>query len=206
MLKKTLFMALGALLSFGASAQFLRLQVDEVSNSGLVPGKTYRVYAVMMNENDLIDAVFADQHNAIEIKSTKPFYQHPMGGALSVDVQRFDAQNDPTLLYDSWFTIGLEDNYRNYVMPFQVDSVQFKKFEQGQDFFTDGSAWFVTPDKRQVRADKNGRILLMQLTTEGKVTGKINIHGRTRAIAGPDGEVAEGGELIEVRGIEFTCP
>lgn len=195
----------GLFLTIGASAQFLRLQVEEVPNSGKVPGTTYRVYAVMQNEGDIIDAIFAEEGSPLELKSTKPFYQHPKGGELSVNVQRFDLQEDTKLAFDSWFTIGAMDNYNNYVMPFQMDTLAFEKFEKGEDFSTSTSAWFVTPDKRQAMADKNGRILLMQFTTAGEVTGIMNIHGRTRAKFDENGDVLEGNEVIEVRGIEFTA-
>jgi hypothetical protein len=57
----------------------------------------------------------------------------------------------------------------------------------------------------------------MQLTTEGKVEGLINIHGRTKTEFGdvigkpaqvgapPQREVLSGGELIQAEGIEFSC-
>lgn len=204
-MKNILLLLAGTMMAFGASAQFLRLQIEEVPNSGQVPGTTYRVYAVMMNEGDIIDAVFAEEGSPLELISTKPFYQHPKGGPLSIDVQRFDLQNDAKLTYDTWFTIGAMDNYNNYVMAFQMDTLAFKTFESGQNFSTVKSAWFVTPDKRQAMADMNGRILLMQFTTAGRVTGKLNIHGRTRATFDDNGDVIEGNEVIEVRGIEFTA-
>ena len=32
---------------------------------------------------------------------------------MAAEVQRYDVENDATLAYDSWVTIGLEDNYMN---------------------------------------------------------------------------------------------
>ena len=42
-----------------AWSQFDRIDVEEVDNGGAVSGKTFRIYAVMQNEGDVIDAVFA---------------------------------------------------------------------------------------------------------------------------------------------------
>ena len=60
-------------------AQFKSLVVEEVDNKGAVPGRTYRVYAQMEAEGDVIDAVFGDGQDYLEITSTAPFYQHEMG-------------------------------------------------------------------------------------------------------------------------------
>lgn len=204
-MKKLTLTLLTVIIGVAASAQFQRLEVKEIPNDGSVPGKTYRIYAVMAAPNDVIDAVFADENNPLEIVSTKPFYQHAKGGFLAVDVQRFDVQNDAKLKYDSWFTIGSEDNYNNYLMPFLMDEGEVAEFESGGKFSTTSSAWFVTPDRRQAFADQEGKILLMQLTTEGTVNGKLNIHGRTRAVLDGEGNIISGGEIIEERNLTFTC-
>ena len=59
------------------SAQFLRLEVDEIDNEGKVPGKTFRVFAVFENEGDILDAIYGEASALLSITSTKPFYQHP---------------------------------------------------------------------------------------------------------------------------------
>ena len=100
-------------LSLSLNAQFVKLEVDEINNQGIVPGKTYRVYAVFETEGDIIDAIYGKQEAPILIQSTKPFYQHPRGGATSQETQRSDISEYPKLKYDSWVTIGMEDNYLN---------------------------------------------------------------------------------------------
>ncbi len=106
------FLTLGLALAAAAtaSAQVVRLEVDYIDNQGLVPGETYRVYAVMENEGDILDAVYGEASAPMKVSTTKPFYQHPKGGPLSADVQRYDATMDESLHYDSWVTIGAEDN------------------------------------------------------------------------------------------------
>ena len=185
-----------------AQAQVVRLEVDYIDNGGLVPGDTYRVYAVMQNEGDIIDAVFGEASAPLSITSTKPFYQHPEGGPLSADIQRQTAAEKPALAYDSWVTIGSEDNYMNAVSGFIMD---FTTFNEGGELSTNDGAWFVTPDKRQAMAPPSKRILLMQLTTAGKVNGLINIHGRTKAETDAEGNVVSGQQLIQSEGLVFEC-
>jgi hypothetical protein len=185
-----------------ALSQFDRLDVEEIDNGGAVSAQTYRIYAVMQNEGDVIDAVFGEEGKPLTIESTAPFYQHPKGSGLASEVQRFDIQNDAALAFDSWVTIGLEDNYMNSLTGFLVD---LSDFEAGKTLTTSNGAWFVTPDKRQALAPEDKRILLGQFTTTGVVTGLINIHGRTKAVLDAEGNVESGGQLIQAEGVRFTC-
>jgi len=184
------------------NAQFVRLDVEEINNEGKVPGSTFRVYAVFENEGDILDAVYGEASALMSITSTKPFYQHPKGGALSTDIQRYDVSVNPELAYDSWVTIGAEDNYMNALSGFIMEFGEFET--SGGKLETSNGAWFVTPDKRQSMAGSSKRILLMQLTTEGKINGLINIHGRTKAILENEVQVS-GGEQIKVEGLIFVA-
>jgi hypothetical protein len=195
-LMATLFLPLWAL------TQFDRIDVEEVDNGGAVSGKTFRIYAVMQSEGDVIDAVFGEEGKPLTISSTAPFYQHPKGSGLASEVQRFDIQNDAALAYDSWVTIGLEDNYMNSLTGFLIDLTEF---EAGNALTTSNGAWFVTPDKRQALAPEDKRILLGQFTTSGVVTGVLNIHGRTKAVLDLEGNVESGAQLIQAENIRFTC-
>ena len=183
-----------------ANAQFVRIDVEEIDNGGIVPGKTFRVFAVFENSGDILDAVYGEASAPLKITSTKPFYQHPKGGPLSTDIQRYDMSVNPELAFDSWVTIGSEDNYMNALSGFIME---FGTFETaGGEISTNNGAWFVTPDKRQSMAPKSKRILLMQLTTEGKIDGFINLHGRTKAVYENEIQVG-GGDEIKVEGIRF---
>jgi hypothetical protein len=195
-LMATLFLPLWAL------TQFDRIDVEEVDNGGAVSGKTFRIYAVMQSEGDVIDAVFGEEGKPLTISSTAPFYQHPKGSGLASEVQRFDIQNDAALAYDSWVTIGLEDNYMNSLTGFLI---YLTEFEAGNALTTSNGAWFVTPDKRQALAPEDKRILLGQFTTSGVVTGVLNIHGRTKAVLDLEGNVESGAQLIQAENIRFTC-
>lgn len=200
------FLTLGLTLAVTAtaSAQFVRLEVDFIDNMGKVPGDTYRVYAVMENEGDILDAVYGEAKAPMKITATKPFYQHPKGGPLSADIQRYDTMSDESLLFDSWVTIGAEDNYMNAVSGFIMEDA-LAVFDQGGELATNDGAWFVTPDKRQAAAGPSKRILLMQLTTQGEVNGLINLHGRTKAVTDSDGNAVGGQEVIQSEGLTFVC-
>ena len=199
----TLFTALlMTLMVAPLSAQFLRLDVEEIDNEGKVPGNTFRVYAVFENDGDILDAIYGEASALLSITSTKPFYQHPKGGALSTDIQRYDLSVNPELAYDSWVTIGSADNYMNALSGFIME---FGDFESaGGKIETSNGAWFVTPDKRQSMAGSSKRILLMQLTTEGEINGLINLHGRTKAVMKND-VLESGGEQIKAEGIVFVA-
>ena len=128
-----------------ASAQVVRIDVDYIDNMGKVPGDTYRVYAVMQNEGDILDAVYGEASAPLKVTSTAAFYRHPKGGPLSASIQRYDAIQDETLLYDSWVTIGAEDNYMNSVSGFIMEDalVVSRRGDVGNE------RWCVVCDSRQ---------------------------------------------------------
>jgi hypothetical protein len=185
------------------SAQFVRLEVDEIDNQGMVPGRTFRVFAVFENAGDILDAVYGEKTTPLEVTTTTTFYQHERGGALSTEVQKYDKTVAPELEYDSWVTIGLEDNYMNALSGFIMDFGEFDT--KGGTLATNNGAWFVTPDKRQSMAGPSKRILLMQLTTDGVINGIINLHGRTKAIYDENKEQIGGGIEIKAEGLTFVA-
>ena len=90
----------------------------------------------------------------------------------------------------------------NAVSGFIMD---FESFNAGGELATSDGAWFVTPDKRQAAAPPSKRILLMQLTSKGEISGLINLHGRTKAVTDSEGNVVGGQEAIQSEGLRFEC-
>lgn len=184
MKKNVMLCLLGLCSGLMAHAQFQKLQVVEVENEGAVPGKTYRVYAVLSNERDIIDAVFGDAESELRVESTTSFYQDPEGADISRELQRNRVQASKTLPYDSWVTIGYADNYMNQMMALsgdtqmQTQGSMFDNFSSGGAIVTTNGAWFATPDQRQTLAGPEKRVLLMQLTSDGDIIGNLNLHGR----------------------------
>jgi hypothetical protein len=176
---RILFITLAAM-SFGqAIAQFKSFHIEQIQNSGKVPGRTWRIYAEMTNVGDQLFVVFGDSTHKIEIKSSKPFYQSPTGGALSKDSNRKVAAEDPKLKYDSWITIGAEDNYDNNVNILNLDLSLFESRGSAIDSGKEG-AWFCIPTEKQAYCGENKRILLMQLTSEGQISGKLSLMGKSK--------------------------
>ena len=195
-MKKILLLASCLLCIQIISAQLDRVEVDKVES---MPGHdTYRVYAVLKSQTDLLDAVFSMPEAPILVKTKGKFYQNVNGGAMSKDINRMALEQDVDLKYDSWLTIGYEDSYMNAVLPLcaMKDSViivdDFREaFERGEHINTTGCSWFVTPDQLQARPDRDGRVLLMQLTTDkgAGIEGVLNLAGRWH-------DVDENGKMI----------
>lgn len=180
-----------ASLPIGLSAQFKRVVVEEVQNHGMVKGKTFRVYLEMTSKNDQIMMIYGDRENPLSISATRPFFQALTGGALSRDVNRNLTATTDSLKYDSWLTIGAEDNYENNLSQLNLNLTGFER--EGNAVETNDGAWFCVPTDKQTRCKEDKRILIMQLTTEGEISGLINIMGRTAS-----------GANFQEKGIRFS--
>jgi hypothetical protein len=204
--------ALIALCATPAMSQFVRLEVFEIDNKGTVPGKTFRVYAVLESIGDRVYLVYGAEKKdslkrvtdvlSLEVNTTTTFFQHPMGGALAVNTQKGQVDYYPELAYDSWFTIGAEDNYGGEVLTFPPGfSLSLDAFESdGKSMSTLDGAWFVRPDQRNCMAGSSKTVLLMQLTTTGEISGTLNLQGRLK-------NVSENtmGEIFHVDGVTFSA-
>ena len=169
---------------------------------GKVPGDTYRVYAVMQNEGDILDAVWRSIC-AVEGDVYSSFLSPPEGGPLSASIQRYHAIQDETLLYDSWVTIGAEDNYMNSVsasswrMPWWCSM----KGDVGNE------RWGVVCDSRQTSGGSRSleAHFVDAADTAGEVNGLINLHGRSRQVTDSEGNVIEPHKEIKREGLTFVC-
>jgi len=173
---KNLFAILMFMSSLVSVAQIKGVTVEEIDNKGEVPGRTFRIYLECTSEWDYVTSIFAFKENDMYWRSTKPFFQSAYGGPLSSNIIRATLMEKKDLKYDSWFTIGYVDNYNNAVSAFNLE---FEDFENGKEVATNDGAWFATPDKPQTKAGPSKRILIAQLTSEGIITGKFSVLGRT---------------------------
>jgi hypothetical protein len=165
------------LTGLSATAQFEGIEVEQVDNAAAVPGRTYRFYVKLANDSDQVHMVYGDAKHGLEIKSSKPFYQSPEGGPFSMQINRKLSADEPTVRYDSWLTIGALDNYDNETTNFLLKTEEFET--TGGSISTSDGAWFCIPGKPQTYAGSDRRVLIAQLTTEGIISGKISIMGRT---------------------------
>ncbi|MFN8699441.1 MAG: hypothetical protein ACK500_14390 [Flavobacteriales bacterium] len=175
--RRTLIVGFVSVLSVCASAQFEGIEVEQVDNATAVPGRTYRFYVKLANDSDQVHMVYGDAKHALEIKSTKPFYQSPEGGPFSTQINRKRAADVPVVRFDSWLTIGAMDNYDNETTNFLLKTDDFET--AGGSIHTTDGAWFCIPGKSQTYAGSDRRVLIAQLTTEGVISGKVSIMGRT---------------------------
>jgi hypothetical protein len=139
---------------------------------------TMRLYADFTASTDQLTGVFADSQSSLYIRSENGFYQNPFGGptSLSINPDLFDIF--PSLEYDSWVTIGSEDQVDNQMLDVGID---WSEFENGGDIEFDNGTWFATPDDMQVLAGNDLRVLLGQFTTYGwdsQLYGSINVLGQ----------------------------
>lgn len=166
----------GLLLLGGITAQAsnVELIVEQVDNNGLVPGQTFRVYAQLPSPQHTLHAIFGEPGEPMAVHTSGSFYQHPLGNYSSVDVNAAMVQMDPALAYDSWVTIGAENNAGNNLWTIGVD---YSTFENGSGFSTDNGAWFVVPTDQFAKPASGSLVLLMQVTTTGVASGNLNLQG-----------------------------
>ena len=144
-------------------------------------GDTYLIYADVDAGSEL-HAVYGDDNVALNIEGTSAFYQNAFGGATVASMNPAFFPVFPSLVYDSFVTIGLTTNVGNNLQGIGVD---FGDMTAGTGFegaggaiWTDNGTWFVTPDDAQA-VEVDGRVLIGQFTVasgEG-VSGTLNMQG-----------------------------
>ena len=166
-------LAVGSLVFAGtAGADFTGLSISDGSDSAY--GTTYRIYANMA-DGDRLDAVYGDGDNALTVNGS--FYQNAFGGNTSASINPALYAVFPSLLLDSWVTIGLEDMTGNALADIGID---WTSFAGGGGISTSDGAWYVTPDDAQGEA-VDGRVLIAQLTVTGDPiawSGYVNLQGK----------------------------
>ncbi len=164
--------AVGSLLATGtASADFQGISIDQAEN-GMAGLTTYRVY-VDIDAGGEVDAVYGDADNVLSIQSSTSFYQNAYGDYGTPNAVLFFPF--PSLEFDSFVTIGLLHDDGDNMMHIGIDWDDFE--DNGGAIYTDNGTWFATPDEPQVR-EVDGRVLIAQLTTDGDLTGVVNLQGK----------------------------
>ena len=166
--------AVGSLIATTAMADYTGLSQEAVNNGDGT--WTSRIFANFDAETDELDAVFGDALNDLHITSTNGFYQNDFGGPTSADISPGLYEHFPSLVLDSWVTIGLEDNVGNNMLNIGIDWTDFEDF--GGNIATDNGTWFATPDDPQVMGPT---VMIGQFTMYGldsHVSGVINIQGK----------------------------
>ncbi len=143
--------------------------------------KSYRLYAEV-SPNWELQLVFGDTQYPLFINSVGSFYQNASGGPTTLDINPDDLETITGLAYDSWLTINREDQVANNIQILPLVTI-FDTFETGGPLELNSylaSGIFITTGgfDDQTVPDANGRILLGQFTTNGEISGCINMQYR----------------------------
>jgi len=195
MRSKMLLVAIAAhsVVAGSVAADYTGLSFSGVSNGDGT--WTARIFATFNATTDELDAVFGDSNDPLLITSTNGFYQHPFGGPTSKSINPAFYPLVPSLLLDSWVTIGLEDLVGNNMLDIGID---WSGFEGGGDISTDNGAWFATSVDAQVLAGDDLRVMVGQFTMMGlksHVRGSLNLQGKSGDF-----------ETFQARGQSFYYP
>ena len=173
----SLTIAASSLIVGSAMADYTGLSFTGVDN--LDGTWTARIYATFSAATDQLNAVYGDADNILLVTSSAGFYQNAFGGNTSADINPALYPAFPSLVNDSWVTIGLEDQTGNAMLDIGID---FTDFEAGGDIVTSNGTWFATPDDAQVLAGAALKVMIGQFTMFGltsHVMGVVNIQGKS---------------------------
>ncbi|NQX90766.1 MAG: hypothetical protein HRT74_01235 [Flavobacteriales bacterium] len=179
------------LLSCTLSAQLISIEIEEepieepalttITNALGATPTTYRIFAAFPDDYELL-TLYGVEGEPWTLTSTEPFYQDSFGGPTTLDINPFEVALQPSVAYDSWFTIGDVDSLDNQLITLSLTNA-FELWDNGADIQIDdpfGSSIFVPSlgGNAQNNPDPNGRVLIAQLTTAGVATGCLSLQIR----------------------------
>ncbi|MGB1057090.1 MAG: hypothetical protein ACPGYM_09155 [Flavobacteriales bacterium] len=146
---------------------------------------TYRLYLYTLGDNDFLSACSGDDENPLILTSTSEpsWFQHSMATtALATDINPAFFGAFPELAFDSWLTIGAEDNTAIIDVTSLSDPNYdaFYEFEDGNNVMANGPIgclWFALQGDNSPEAisGEDERVLVAQLTTAGEISGQIYV-------------------------------
>ena len=161
-LKRTLSITaatISSLFASSASNADFRGVSFESFDSGLGIGTTFRIY-VNVDPGDQVLGVFGDS-SWPAFFAISDCYQNPFGGPTSASIYPIFYEISPSLMFDSWVTIGLEDNVDNAMLHIGIDWSDFE--DNGGGIQSANGGWFATQDDAQCY-EVDGRVLIGQFT------------------------------------------
>lgn len=174
-----------------AHAQLTGLHVEPVithdgvvGSSDLTGHTTYRVYATLTSPEDLVQAVFGSADSPLEIATTTSFWQTPgISEEFGTQINPAFIALFPELAYDSWMTIGLATiPTQGPEGSEQIGSIGMNTelgiFEAGGNFLLNsevGGSFYALPGATNGIAGDDLEVLLGQFTTDGLLSGTLNL-------------------------------
>lgn len=170
------------------AAPSLDILIEEVTiPSGVfepssTPYRTFRLYA-QIDPNWEMLSIFGLLGSPLSLNTNGDFYQDPLGGPTTLDITNELLVSNPSLNYDSWFTIGAESSLENLIFVAPIGGSFFNNWEAGGNLLIDdiigGLVGIPSPGSlTQNVADENGRILFAQLTANDDISGCLNMQFR----------------------------
>lgn len=162
------------------------LEVDtvQVHVGGALDGMvTYRLYATTEHEEDFVSSVFGNDIDTLMMNSTTTWHQDELGALLPQNINIGILALFPDVAFDSWVTIGADapmgagENAVNTVGA-PGDASWTAAFEAGENVVLDdavGGAWFILNGGANGIAGEDLRVLVAQLTTDGDISGQLNV-------------------------------
>lgn len=176
------------------------LHIDLVADHGpnntgltaLYGMRTFRFYAVVGDETSIVSAVTGSTGTGpLVFTAPEGFYQHPLGAVTGAGILPLLFESGfPELAYDSWVTIGIDQepaglgpDYASISTIAAEDEDWISTFEPGlglpgSSFFSTnnvGGGWFTIPTSLNSVPDSSGRILLGQFTSSGDISGSLSV-------------------------------
>ena len=154
---------------------------------------TARLYAKLVNPTDYLTSVSGWDDMVGWIETTTSFYQDSDGWVTPNNNNPLLFDLLPTLQYDTWVTIGIESAPEGAVGEIPVgvfppeNGFWVEEFEQGGDLVMDiDGAWFVTMGSSNGMAGEDLRVLVGQFTTDGVISGVLNLQVFSEGVASSD--------------------
>jgi len=159
-----------------------------------IPGMTTaRLYAKLVNPTDYLTSISGWDDMVGIIETTTSFYQDPDGWVTANDNNPLIFDLLPSLRYDSWVTIGIESMAVGLegeipVGLFPAETEYWvDEFESGGNLVMDiDGAWYVTLGGANGIAGEDLRVLVGQFTTDGVISGVLNLQVFSEGVASAD--------------------
>ena len=164
------------------------LTVSEFS-SGIVPDlTTYRIHVNLENTDDFLSSVYGNESDPFTLSTGGAgFFNSQFGSTTAGGINPAFLSFFPDLAADSWVTIGIESTptgseaaistvesgLQPWVGAFAsgsaIDGLDIEMSDQT------GGAWYVLNGTPNGLPDVNSQVLVMQITTDGTVSGNLNV-------------------------------
>ena len=166
-----------------ANQTFIFYPAAQHTSGDLAGQTTYRLFIKGQSPADKLSSVFGNGDLPLNINTSTSWYQDPVGSNYGSSINPLLFGIIPSLPYDSWVTIGIEQVPNTALGEAEVQGVSspgqnwLAAFSAGGGIDIDdvtGGAWFVTNDATNGIAGDGLSMLVAQFTTDGVISGTLN--------------------------------